>query len=561
MQRPRDRRDPAPRSVSRSPLPSPGFERDDPIPRGPTTVAFVPFEAGTSSGVSIDTRRAVRVQAAKASAAARKRTIARKLAQKRTPAANPDGAGPSSTAEGSDRGRKTSSTSGAASDTLNPSRSQSPSRPLNTSLSTGDIHAAYRPYPVTKWHSKIPHIVEYFERYFLPENVTGLEPHGRAAMRTQLWSTALADTCLFNAIMLVSASHAITARAQSIPTQLLYQLKHTALECINDAVARADAISGIGDAVIASIALVGGWELEYSSVTTYDTHMGGLNAIVNNMRGGVGDQSTLPSAFKNIVLGAGHDLALFASKRPVFERPGAQAMPEADTLPRTLPIGFEELRAQRLVLPSLIHLASSLSMVTLHDPAFIRRVGETQQALVEWNLDSILVTSYCATRTIKEDFLVRQACLHIRLAALALCAYLRLAMGSVGHDVLQDVYDEALHLQWDALIGTVYEEVAFWALFTICFTTGHCESQHMRVLKRLQLEQDIEDWPVLREMLGRYVYPARLVDSRALALWDAVSSSTIARDPNVGLKQPSRYAKGIKHPTTAIGTAISAEEG
>lgn len=106
----------------------------------------------------------------------------------------------------------------------------------------------------------IPALVDYFTRYFLPDNTSTQDVYGRDAMRTQLWPLALSDTCLFHAIMLISASHATVTGALTVPVSLLAQLKHTAIETINDIIARMDS-SQIGDAVIGAIALVGGWEL------------------------------------------------------------------------------------------------------------------------------------------------------------------------------------------------------------------------------------------------------------------------------------------------------------
>lgn len=257
MQNRREQQGGRPRSISRSPLSSPGDERDDPMSR---TVAFVPFEIGTSSGVGKDTRRAVRVQAAKASAAARKRTIARKLAEKQAPTAS-DEPGTSSSSE-TGRKSRTSSTSGTDNDSLQITISRSPSR----SLSATPTETTFRQYPVSRWHPLIPSIVDHFTRFFLPSATSSspptpaVESDGRQDLRNRLWPAALSDTCLFNAIMLVSASHATVSRALSIPVSLLGQLKHTTIESINDAIPKSDS-KAIGDAVIAAIALVGGWEL------------------------------------------------------------------------------------------------------------------------------------------------------------------------------------------------------------------------------------------------------------------------------------------------------------
>lgn len=250
-------KNPRSRSVSKSPLTSPAFERDDPLSR---QVAFVPFEAGAPSGVSDETRRAVRVQAAKASAAARKQTIARRLAERSGQPVSTE-TSPSSSTEQSEQSRRASATSAADSDSsLKIATSRSPSLAPSQSINASPVDASFRIYPITKWHPLIPAIVDYYTRHFLPDHNASPDMHGRDAMRTQLWPIALSDTCLFHAIMLIAASHATVTGALTVPVSLLAQLKHTAIESINDSIARLDS-SKIGDAVVSAIALVGGWEL------------------------------------------------------------------------------------------------------------------------------------------------------------------------------------------------------------------------------------------------------------------------------------------------------------
>lgn len=247
MQRPRGKPDPLYRTTSRSPLPSPGEEQQDPF----TGVAFVPFQAGTSSGISSETRRAVRVQAAKSSAAARKRTIARKLAGKRS--TSYDDASSSSAAE-SDRGRRLSASSAADLKSLTLAPSPSPAR----SISAGQLEP-FRLYPVSKWHPEIPDLVDYFLHNFAPDSTTDIL--GREVMRNQLWPEALDDSALFHAILLTAASHASLSRAQTVPTPLLAQLRSSTFESINGAIARSQGRGGVNDAVAGAIALMAAWEL------------------------------------------------------------------------------------------------------------------------------------------------------------------------------------------------------------------------------------------------------------------------------------------------------------
>lgn len=302
------------------------------------------------------------------------------------------------------------------------------------------------------------------------------------------------------------------------------------------------------------------WQ-QYGTADTYETHMGGLSAIVNNLTGGfVGAQTILPPATINVIYTAGHDLAVYASKRPFFDVPGAPALSTSPLLPSTLPAAFEKLKTQHLLLPSFMQLISRLSNVLPEDPAARARLDEVQQALLEWEVENVTATTYCPLRTVLEDAAIRQVYLHMRLAALALCGYTRFAMNTDAQQFLQSLYNEALLLQSDLLVGTCFEELIFWCLSTISATTGRCEHKHMRSLKRFTMELGITSWEEARRSWTQFIYPSSL-DSRAYALWQAVNNSTVARDPSVGMGEPTRYAKGIGHPTTHIAALVAAEEG
>ncbi|KAK4504216.1 hypothetical protein PRZ48_005132 [Zasmidium cellare] len=554
MQRPHGKPDPQPRTTSKSPLPSPSEERQDPfISSHPTGVAFVPFKAGTSSGISEETRRAVRVQAAKASAAARKRTIARKLAGKRS--TSYDDASSSSAAE-SDRGRRPSVASAADLKALTLATSPSPAR----SISNGQLEP-FRLYPVAKWHPEIPDLVDYFLHNFAPEVTTDML--GRDVMRNQLWPEALQDSALFHAILLTAASHASLSRAQALPTTLLAQLRSSTFESINGAIARSQGRGGVNDAVAGAIALMAAWELQYGSLTTYEMHMRGLETIVN-IRGGTAPSEptqagleSFSTAIAQLILNAGHDLAIYASRPPYFE--------SNNIAPTGVPAparsrGLARLSEQRLILPNLLSLIDTLPSHNVHDGHAFSTVRNTQQRLVEWTLALATRVSYSPTQTLREDNIKQQASALIRLAGLTLCEYFQMLAGMTSSEGLGPLYGEALLLAPETLVGTLYEEATFWALFTICSTTGRCEAKHMRCLKRLQLELGIRDWTAARELLSKYAYPAETLDGSAYNLWEAISNSMIARDTTQGARENNVFARGILHPPTHIGAAIAAAE-
>lgn len=295
----------------------------------------------------------------------------------------------------------------------------------------------------------------------------------------------------------------------------------------------------------------------------YEMHMGGLETIVN-MRGGLASSEptragleSFSAAIAQLILNVGHDLAVYAGRPPYFYRRDTR---QTNVLVPTLSKGLARLRDQRLVVPSLLNLINVLSSRSIRDPNALSTIRRSQQPLAQWALAIETKVSYCPTQTLREDDVKHQASALIRLAGLALCEFFQMIAGIAHSEGLQTLYAEALLLQSETLVGTLYEEATFWALFTICSTTGRCEARHMRCLKRLQLELSIRDWTTARGLLSKYVYPGDALDGNSYNLWEAISNSMIARDTATGVKDNNVFARGIQHPPSHIGAAIAAVE-
>jgi hypothetical protein len=198
------------------------------------------------------------VQAARASAAARKATIARKQGLIKTEEGNDDNS-PISAVSGSESSPASASTS-AAEDRHK--RSVSSKAESEASIPTSQLKEMEisRVYPTTKWHPQMPEVVEYFLSLFAP-TLKGEHRTGREDIRSQLWPQAQKDAALFHALLLIAASHATVAGALSIQPDLISQLKYTTLENINTAIEWAGRQGGMRDPVVAAIALLGAWEL------------------------------------------------------------------------------------------------------------------------------------------------------------------------------------------------------------------------------------------------------------------------------------------------------------
>lgn len=279
--------------------------------------------------------------------------------------------------------------------------------------------------------------------------------------------------------------------------------------------------------------------------------MAGLVAIVNNLRGGLtGTRSpgtkVLSPVLVNLILGAGHDSALYANKRPSFDKPGGTPAPSAPTLPSTLPSGLKDIETKRLVLPSLVHLLGRLSSAESTTSALYL----TRQALSDWDLVQSSAGTFSIFQTIMEDHMKWQAHAHLRLAGLMLSSRLL-----NDEEYVLALYAEARQLQPEALIGTVYDEMIFWSIFTISATVGQCDSRHMQMLKKLQLDLGLDDWETLQDCLSRYGLPELLRES-AHALWTAMGFSSMDLNVSLGTREPTRYIKGSQHPMTFLGVSL-----
>lgn len=287
--------------------------------------------------------------------------------------------------------------------------------------------------------------------------------------------------------------------------------------------------------------------------------MSGLVGIVNNLRGGLSGMRSpgskvLAPVVVNLILAAGHDSALYANKRPSFDKPGRASPPLTPTLPSTLPFALKDLETCRLIMPTLVHLVGRLSSSGPPNPAFHARLVDTQQALSDWSLFEVSGASFSIFQTMLEDHIKWQSHAHLRLAGLVLSSLLL-----NDEEYLHSLYGEAQLLQSEVLVGTVYEELAFWSLSIICATTGQRDPRHIQILRHLQLELGMESWDSMRDTLLRYGHFEGLYEG-AHALWAAVSSSSHGKDSNLGVKDPTRYVKGSRHPMTHVGTTVMNDE-
>lgn len=313
---------------------------------------------------------------------------------------------------------------------------------------------------------------------------------------------------------------------------------------------------------------------EYGDPDHYDTHMRGLESIIS-MRGGYFScqrsgqiRKLLPTVIIDIITSVGHGLAMFASKRDYLGAHGDCLPSPVDEFPCILPAGFENLRQQNLLPPCLMRLVSRLSAIDLSDLAAPARIAETWMSLGEWDAAVIRATAFSPLHTNVEEQIRAKAMSYVRLAGMALCAIQQALLSAEDlhpHHQQQRSFafhNEATTLRADLLLGTVYEELGFWALFTLCAATGQCSPPQMDLLRIFLEVLGLSDsWPTCQSVLSRYVAAAHLLGDRPYHLWDTLRSgggSDMTRDylPRLG---PTRFLKGNEISSRQIAAAIIAE--
>ena len=136
-------------------------------PSSQQSLAFVTFDAKDPASNNDDTRKAIRVQAAKASAATRKATIARKLARRRDSQSH-DSRDGSHTSQSGTAAMSTEdcTLSSIPSALITKSVPQTPEQMPTPILSPHEILGAgrvdpFRTYPTDEWTSDIPAIIDH----------------------------------------------------------------------------------------------------------------------------------------------------------------------------------------------------------------------------------------------------------------------------------------------------------------------------------------------------------------------------------------------------------------
>lgn len=380
--------------------------------------------------------------------------------------------------------------------------------------------------------------------------------HGRDALRTQLWPEIITNLPLCWAVLLTATTHSGQLRGFQSSAGWLRQMT---IQDINNSVASGSKDGVVGDAVIAALSLLGGWELEYGDAESYEFHMQALRDAVEG-RGGL-PNSSFQCAHDDRPRLSNESIRLAAEmsvKKPISQitadlvscsvsghgsftgmpqhfRPPKQQVPQFPILPSVVPHGLARLRDLRLIQLDLLYLISKLACFDADGPYATERACELSLLIAGWHPYKDVSLKYCPPQSCGEDSISAHAHSHLRLVGLYLCHALFLVRTDLSVPTLVSrderqagclaLYDEAQAMQPDLIVGTFYEGMVLWSLFVIVAMASRLELKHRTVIRKMIQRRHIRTWEQMREHLLLFIYPASLLDTGCRWLWDELEIS------------------------------------
>ncbi|KAK0264229.1 hypothetical protein LTS09_001707 [Friedmanniomyces endolithicus] len=460
---------------------------------------------GTATWIDFNTlgtqgsRKDVRAQAARASAAARKATLAKKQARK--------GPQPGSFIFALLKSQATEPTAVA-----NFVR-KSPDKPQDQEA-LGNVTAADRSYT----QKLLSIVTQNLQRRRLSIDSSGETSLAHTSIRLMLWDAMTSSTTLFQVAVFMAGTHSNTcglprsAFAHMGPG--LIALRGASLDAIQARITGPDAE---GIAPIA-VALLAGWERRYGDLESYEVHMKAWKTLA------IAGKSLEEQNMATLT-----DLTLEMYRMRLDQQsttaPSGYMMPANGMA--SLPQGFHVFTETR----SLLALSAQLAT---HDPKSKPGISRLRRIALENMAWSPTHTHGYEPRPDLEDqydSLELSALYHIRAVQISICGVLlQEAMDMHGvtwsfdlHGGLHVHTQSCQHLRTETLIGTKYQDIALWSRFVLC-SLARAPAQDVfltRVLKRL----DVKSFVQLRTILERFVYPPTVLSNPCRALWDTLGKA------------------------------------
>lgn len=303
------------------------------------------------------------------------------------------------------------------------------------------------------------------------------------------------------------------------------------------------------------------------------------------------DQDAFPRVIHQLLVNVGFELAVFAARQPYFSLPNTSNRLALDSSRdmSAWPSGFVNAEA---IVPRLLELLTKLGDHfdgTLQD---LYSLSSVFRELEAWDPYNATGSAYSFFQTQAEDDINAQAHYSLRTAGLGLCWSIRRALqiefgfhlaaldwtsssGVLDMDVFM-----AQSTPWhpDALVGTVFEELALWALLVTCIVshemdhklpnTKEIHESIRRTTASSAIRNGITTPPQINDLLQRYVLPQCWTDTfdRCKTLCKEcgigpdgqihmVSLRTVESPTSSHRTMATRYDRRTHHPDTIVKLA------
>ncbi|KAK5687656.1 hypothetical protein LTS10_001796 [Elasticomyces elasticus] len=485
-----------------------------PTPEGAST--WIDF-ASLNSGES---RKDVRAQAARASAAARRETLAKKAAR---------------------RGPQPGSLIFALPTTITTRPAQAVRKP-RTRKALRKANDADRTY----FHKLVDIVTQTLQRRHLAIEQAGETSLAHSSIRSMLWDAMTSSTTLFQVAIFMAGTHSNTcglprsAFAHMGPG--LIALRGASLDAIQTRITGADAES----IAPVAIALLAGWERRYGDPQSYEVHgkaqMPPMRLVTMNA------WKTLDISGKTLEdqnVATLTDVTLEMYRLGLDEK--SIAAPSGHKVPTALmssaPQGFDVLPRKRAETRSLLALAAQLAHCDLDAKNEVIRLRRVALENMAWSPTHS--SGYEPRPDLEEqyDTLELNALYHMRAAHISICGIMIQHAMDVHKITWTFDLEGALHihtqscqhLRTEALLGTKYQDIGLWSRYVLCSLAR--DPVQDTFIKSMLMRLEVTTFHELQAVLGRFVYHDAIFGDSCRKLWDMLATSS-AREGYSGLLHP-----------------------
>ncbi|KAI7530082.1 hypothetical protein KC331_g14865 [Hortaea werneckii] len=298
-------------------------------------------------------------------------------------------------------------------------------------------------------------------------------------------------------------------------------LRGASLDSIQAAVFASDATDASSTPI--AIALLAGWERRYGDPESYAVHMNAWRSLSlpakaleeNNV-------STLTEVTLEILRGA-LDERSFVSPSEIKVASTASASGSSQ---RRLPPGFKVFNVARPEVRSLLMLIAIVNAFKTDDLSMMPARRKLGLEILAWSPTHTISAGPVPWAEESYDQLELNALYHARAALISINGTiyrktldtLKIAMMFQIQTALDVHCVSCQHLNTDALLGTKFEQLAFWSRFTLCAISR--DPDRDGYIKRLLHALRLDSWEKVKDILEKHMELRPLFEDKCRAFYD-----------------------------------------